>query len=220
MNLPDALIPAGWRIPGFAVLALVAWAVWRNTFWRRLKVGSDLNVYLAACVIVLLLWQIKTGIRPGLNFHLLGATLLTLMFGPWFAILGLSVILILSTAYLGGWVALPWNIVLMAGLPVLMTWGIYQFVDRKLPNHFFVYIFINAFIGTALTIVAFGLASTAFLHLAGAYTLSYLIEEYLPYFLLLMWAEAFSTGMAMTVLVVYRPQWVATFDDLRYIRNR
>jgi uncharacterized membrane protein len=220
MNLTDLLIPAGWRIFGFVLLALFAWTLWRNTFWRRLKVKSDLNVFLATCVVILVLWQIKAGIRPGLNFHLLGASLLTLMFGPWFALLGLSSLLLLTTAYFGGWIALPWNILLMAALPVLISWGIYRLVDRKLPNHFFIYIFLNAFVGAAVTIIAFGVASTAFLHLADAYPLSYLLDEYLPYFILLMWSEAFSTGMAMTVLVVYKPEWVSTFDDLRYIRNK
>ncbi|UCE30050.1 MAG: energy-coupling factor ABC transporter permease [Burkholderiales bacterium] len=28
------------------------------------------------------------------------------------------------------------------------------------------------------------------------------------------------TGMLVTVFVVYRPQWVATFDDARYLRRR
>jgi uncharacterized membrane protein len=108
----------------------------------------------------------------------------------------------------------------MAVMPVSIAWGIYRFVDRRLPNHFFVYIFLNAFIGTALTVIALGGASTAFFYLVDAYPLGYLLNEYLPYFLLLMWSEAFSTGMAMTVLVVYKPQWVSTFDDLRYIRNK
>jgi uncharacterized membrane protein len=220
MNLTDALIPSGWRVPGYVLGALIAWMLWRHTFWRRLKVRTDLNVFLAACVFLLLLWQLRAGVQPGLNFHLLGATLLTLMFGPWFALLGLSGILILTTAYHGGWVALPWNMLLMAVMPVSIAWGIYRFVDRRLPNHFFVYIFLNAFIGTALTVIALGGASTAFFYLVDAYPLGYLLNEYLPYFLLLMWSEAFSTGMAMTVLVVYKPQWVSTFDDLRYIRNK
>jgi uncharacterized membrane protein len=34
------------------------------------------------------------------------------------------------------------------------------------------------------------------------------------------WAEAFTTGAALTLMVVYRPDWVATFDDARYLRNQ
>jgi uncharacterized membrane protein len=28
------------------------------------------------------------------------------------------------------------------------------------------------------------------------------------------------TGMLLTLAVVYRPQWVATFDDRRYLHRR
>ena len=31
---------------------------------------------------------------------------------------------------------------------------------------------------------------------------------------------ATASGMVMTLLVVYRPRWVATFDDARYLRNK
>jgi uncharacterized membrane protein len=33
------------------------------------------------------------------------------------------------------------------------------------------------------------------------------------------WAEAFLTGAAITLMVVYQPGWVATFDDRRYLRD-
>ena len=65
-----------------------------------------------------------------------------------------------------------------------------------------------------------GLAATGVLALAGAYTADYLTSNYLPYFLLMGWSEALLSGMMLTLLVVYRPQWVATFDDVRYMRNK
>jgi uncharacterized membrane protein len=34
------------------------------------------------------------------------------------------------------------------------------------------------------------------------------------------WAEAFTSGALITVLVVYRPQWVTTFDDRRYLDGK
>jgi uncharacterized membrane protein len=39
----------------------------------------------------------------------------------------------------------------------------------------------------------------------------------LPFYFLMDWAEAFATGMMVTLMVVYRPEWVATFDDARYL---
>jgi uncharacterized membrane protein len=34
------------------------------------------------------------------------------------------------------------------------------------------------------------------------------------------WSEAFATGMLITLMVVYRPAWVATFDDRRYLLGK
>lgn len=56
---------------------------------------------------------------------------------------------------------------------------------------------------------------------AGAYPLDYLWSHYTPYAsLLISWAEAFSTGMAITVMAVYRPAWLETFDDIKYLHNK
>ena len=36
----------------------------------------------------------------------------------------------------------------------------------------------------------------------------------------LMFGEGFFCGGAMALVVVYRPQWCASFDDARYLRSR
>ena len=47
-----------------------------------------------------------------------------------------------------------------------------------------------------------------------------MLSEYLPFFLVVGFSEAWLTGMALTVLVIYRPEWVATFDDRSYLLNK
>jgi uncharacterized membrane protein len=37
---------------------------------------------------------------------------------------------------------------------------------------------------------------------------------------LLMFGEAFLNGMAMTLLVAYRPRWVSTFHDHWYLDGK
>ncbi|MFA5242836.1 MAG: energy-coupling factor ABC transporter permease [Sulfuricella sp.] len=221
MNFPDGLLPPSWQwLAHLLFVAVLAWSV-AAAPWRRLRDNEQLHLFLGACVALMLLWSIKTGIRPGLNFHLLGATVFTLMFGPWLAIMGLGVVLLGVTAYgLSGWESFSVNGLLMDVLPVMTSYLVYRLVDSKLPNHFFVYIFLNAFIGAAVAMALTGLVATGLLVLAGAYTADYLTSNYLPYFLLMGWSEALLSGMMLTLLVVYRPQWVATFDDARYIRNK
>jgi uncharacterized membrane protein len=220
MDFVSAIIPEAWLTSLWLACGLLLFTLARRANWRMLADRDNLNVFLAATVAVLVLWQIKTGVKPGLNFHMLGATALTLMFRPWFALLSLALINLAITLKSGQFNAFPSNLLIMAALPVVINWTIYRLVDSRLPNHLFIYIFVNAFFGAAIAIGAVGLASTGFAALTGAYTFDYLLSDYLPFYLLMGWAEAFVTGMIITLLVVYKPEWVATFDDRRYLFNK
>src|SRR5512135_1982996 len=123
MNLPSHLLPSLWLWAGDALFALVLlWAI-RTAPWQRLKNSSQLNVWLGACVALIAIWSIKTGIKPGLNFHLLGATAFTLMFGPQLAIIGLGIVLAAVTLNgMGGWDSLALNALFMGVLPVFLSY--------------------------------------------------------------------------------------------------
>ncbi|HRH81608.1 MAG TPA: energy-coupling factor ABC transporter permease [Thiobacillaceae bacterium] len=220
MNTVSNLIPATWSVALWSALLLIAVFMARRCAWRMLADRDNLNVFLGATVAVLGLWLIKTGIKPGLHFHLLGATALTLMFRPGFALLAMGLVTLAVTLLSGQYAALPANVLIMGAVPVAVSWAIFRLADRHFTNHLFVYIFVNAFFGAALAIAAVGFASTGFAAAVGAYPLDYLLDEYLPYYLLMAWAEAFATGMLITLMVVYKPEWVATFDDRRYLFNK
>lgn len=221
MNFPDTLLEPGWYWA-----ALVAWAIvlvrslWRAP-WRRLQDTDLLNVWLGMIVLLTLIWSMKAGVKPGLALHLLGATVFTLSFGPALAFIGLSLVMLgvtLNGAV--GWLAYPLNALLLAGGGVAISQGLYRLIVALMPRHFFVYVFINSFLGSALTVFGVGLLASVFLAVAGAYPWDYLLDEYLPYFLLLGFAEAWLSGMVMTLFVVYRPHWVMTFDDRHYLAGK
>ncbi|HET9112823.1 MAG TPA: energy-coupling factor ABC transporter permease [Burkholderiales bacterium] len=219
MDLTNGLIPPNWQWMWLAFAVVLAKTLW-SAPWHMLKKPGVLNLLLGASVLVLFYWQVKAGVKPGLNLHLLGATLLTLMFGPWFAMLGLMLALLVATFYNGAWDAFAANGFILGVVPVTVSWLIYRVADSRLTNHLFIYIFVNAFLGAALAIMATGLAATVFLSVAGDYAWHDLSRTYLPYYLLMAWSEALTTGVIVTLMVVYRPQWVATFDDKTYIENR
>ncbi len=220
MNLVAANIPPHWLWGLWLLAAALGLLIARRAGWRMLLDQANLNIFLAATVCVLGLWLIKTGIKPGLNFHLIGATALTLMFRPLFALFSLALLTAAISIWHGEYAAFPANWLIMGVVPVAVSWSIYTLVDRKLPNHLFIYIFINAFFGAALAAIAVGLAATGFIALSGVYPLDYLLEEYLPYFFLIAFSEAFITGMLITMMVIYKPEWVATFDDKRYLLDK
>jgi len=190
--------------------------------WRALGESSRLNLFLAAAVAVLALWQIKTGVKPGLSFHLYGIAVLTMMFGFWRAVFAGVLVLVVNAAFgKGAWGALGFDTLLTVALPAAVSWSLYRVLDRWLPNHFFIYVLGNGFAGAWLSAVAIGLATTGVMVISGAYSLDYLLAHYTPYATLLVsWGEAFMSGMVITVMAVYKPHWLETFDDARYIQNK
>ncbi len=221
MNLTDNLLGEGWYWVAWAIwVPLFARCIWRAP-WKRLGDSEQLNVWLGMVVLLTLVWSLKAGVKPGLALHLVGATVFTLSFGPALAFIGLCVVtagVTLNGA--AGYFAYAANALLLAGAGVAISQALYRLICRLLPANFFIYIFINAFLGAALTIQGLGLLVTMLLAVAGAYSWEYLFAEYFPYFLLLGFSEAWLSGMLMTLFVVYRPQWVATFDDERYLTDK
>lgn len=215
--LPDSYLFIGWL-----GLAVFGWRWMMSGDWRRLAEPARLNLLLGATVAVLALWQIRTGIRPGLGFHLYGMAALTLMFGFWRATFA-GVLILAANALFGhgSWRALGVDALMLAALPAAVSWNVYRLLERWLPRHFFIYVLGNGFFGAALSVAAIGLAVTAVMAMSGTYTVDYLFAHYTPYAtLLISWAEAFSTGMAVTVMAVYKPAWLETFDDVKYIQNK
>ncbi|UCV10619.1 energy-coupling factor ABC transporter permease [Dechloromonas denitrificans] len=221
MNLPDTLLGEAWY--------WAAWVVWLPVFalclfradWARLKDSEQLNVWLGMIVFLVLIWSMKAGVKPGLGFHLLGATVFTLSFGPYLAFIGLSAVLAAVTLNgSAGIFAFGLNELLMAGVAVPCSHFLFKWLSPVLPKHFFVYIFIHGFLCAALTVIATGFTVSVFMAMAGAYEWEYLIGDYFPYFLLLGFSEAWLSGMVMTLFVVYRPNWVLTFNDSCYLCDK
>ena len=221
MNISDGLISPLWLwLSHLIYWPVLLYAIYRAP-WRHLSESESLHVLLGTTVGILMLWNLNAGVGTGPNLHLLGATLLTLMFGPQFALICLSLVLLGVTINDdSGWSSFALNALLAGVVPVWVSYQVFRIVDRYLPDNFFVYIFGCAFFGAALTMAAVGVVSTGVLGLADVYTVKYLLRNYLPFFLLMLFPEGFVTGMLMTLLVVYRPQWVSTFSDERYIKNK
>jgi uncharacterized membrane protein len=222
MNFTALVLPESFHLAGWLGLAFLAWRWLMSGDWRVLTEPGRLNLFLGATVAALSLWQIRAGIKPGLAFHLYGIAALTLMFGFWRATFAGVLILLANAAFGRGYLAaLGFDALLTVALPAGVTWSVYQLFDRVLPKHFFIYVLGNGFLAAGLSVVAIGLTTTAVMVAAGAYSLEYLLANYTPYAtLLISWGEAFSTGMAITAMAVYRPDWLETFDDVEYIQNK
>lgn len=225
MNFPDGLFPQAWALGAWLPLC-AAW-LWclRSADWRRLVDSSQLNVWLGTVVLLTLVWSMKAGVKPGLNLHLLGATMFTLMFGRQLAIVGLSLVLAgvtLNGELLGreGWLAYALNALVLAVFPVLLADSIRRGVVRWLPGNLFVFVFVTTFFGAAATVMATGILASVLLWLAAVYPAPTLLDDYLPFYFLLGFAEAWLNGALITLMVVYAPHWVGSFDDRHYLLHK
>lgn len=221
MNFAVELFPVAWLwSAALAALAAAAWAV-RTGPWKTLLRPARLNLWLGMGVLFALLWSMKAGVYAGLDLHLLGAMVAALVFGPQLGV-GVMALALAGVTLNGGaqWQMFPLNWLVMGVAPVLIAHGFASLVERALPRHFFIFIFVIAFLGSALTTVLQGVLASALLVAAGAYTFEFLAQNYLPYFLLLGFSEAWLSGAVVTLMVVYQPGWVARFDDRLYLWNK
>jgi uncharacterized membrane protein len=222
LHIPSDLLPPGLLLAGNIMFLLsLLLATWFAPWKALLNRQESQHVFLGAVVILLTIWGIKAGISPGLGFHHLGATLFTLMFGWPLAIVGLTLTMIASLLLQApDWASLGMNGLISIVIPIAISYAILKFSQKWLPDNFFIYIFICAFFGAAAAIAISRLSAITLLSLINAYPDEQLVEESLQYLPLFMFPEAFVTGMLMTIFVVYRPDWIATFDDERYIRGK
>lgn len=222
LHIPAELVPPEllW-IGNLLFLILLLAAIWRVDWISFANNDIQQHVYFGAMVLLLLIWGIKAGISPGLGFHHLGATLFTLMFGWQRALIGLAVVLAASLFLQApDWPSFGVNGLLSIAIPVMISCAILKLSQKLLPDNFFIYVFVCAFFGAATAAAASRLSAIALLSLIGAYSDERLIEESLQFLPLFMFPEAFVTGMLISIFVVYKPEWVTTFDDDRYIRGK
>ena len=219
LHIPVGLMPSIvlW-LGNILFLGILLFAAAKVEFRQLLKNKPGQHVYFGAMVALLLLWGLKAGVSPGLGFHHLGATLFTLMFGWPLAIFGLAAILLASVLLQHNeLMGLGVNGCLSIVIPVLTSYAVLKLSQKFLPDNFFIYIFVIAFFGAGIAVAASRFSSVLLLSLVSAYPDTKIIEESLLYTPLFMFPEMFVTGMLISIFVVYKPDWVITFDDERYI---
>lgn len=203
-----------------ALLLVLAWAIWRVK-WERIADWGFGRVWHGAITFVVLLWSLKASLRDGFTFHLLGIVATFLALGLPLAItsavLSLFVLAIIQQAAFVN-IAPTFFILVAPALTVgrLVLW----FVEARLPPHMFVYLFGAAFAGAGLSIAVVVPISLLTWSQFSDRSFLRVMGDYLPIAIQLGFAEAVLTGMLITIGVVYKPQWISTFDDARYLFAR
>lgn len=204
-------------------LSLVAWGLslaaltWASLMLPLHKLEGDreaLRVLMVGTVLLACMRWFNTAPLHGVSLHFLGATIATLMFGVRFALWVMALVSLSGWAMHAVWLGWAPDFLLTGVLPVLVTAAVSRIAVGRLPHNIFIYVIFNAFLAgaMAMAVSTLGKAAAATLLQSGT-AWAYLVAT--P---LLMFGEAFFAGTVMTLIVVYRPQWCASFDDAVYLR--
>ena len=206
--------------PGALALAAVALA---GSFrpWQTLRSGALRHPWLATLVLLPWLWSTAAHLPGGLPLQLSMAALTVLMLGwplacwTWLAVaLGAAWLGRPATADALGFALLAGELAWWNGvLPGSLALGLGLATRRWLPAHPMVYILARGFFTTLLAMTATGALWVATQPLPpGAEPGSLLLGRWL-----IAWGDAVTTGMLTAVFVAYRPDWLLTWSDRRYL---
>ena len=221
MAVDKALFPSVllWLVDVLYALALIA--ALRMAPWRRLVEAGLIHVFLGTVVALMLLWHLRADVQPGLSFHLLGLTAVTLIFGWSLAVVAASLALIGVYLNTGAeWSGFAMNAMVAGVVPITLTQALLILIRWYLPKQFFVYVLVNGFLTAGFVGVACAYLVTWLLVLSGAYSFAQLDQSFLPFFPLMFLPEAMLNGWIMVILVAFRPHWVYSFSDEQYLKGK
>ena len=222
MNLPAALIGNDWLWLANLGFVYFVYRALRAAPWRKVLANRQMvNALVGLTFGAFILWQFNAGIRPGFNFHILGATLFVLLFG--WQVAAASITLVMAATWFRmelDWIALGLNGLLMIAIPVLFSEWLLRFSQHYLPKNLFFFVLWNGFVCAGLGIVLNVMGTTLTLLALSHYTWPEIAHHYLMLAPIILFTEAFMTGMLITAFTVFQPEAVLNFSDAEYLDGK
>jgi len=104
--------------------------------------------------------------------------------------------------------------------PVSFSYFVFLLTCSYLTRDLCVYICVAGFCNAALTIAVKTLLFAGCMVWSGQYSWQVVLDNYVGILPLLLFPGALLSGMAITLLVVFKPRWVCTFFDRDYLNNK
>jgi len=195
-------------------LALLSALVFRP--WRMLAGGLRLTPLLATLTLVPWLWALPSLHKMPLQLQGSGACLVVLMLGWPLAVPVLCVVGVLAALISPmSWVTALDLTVWLGLVPATLALAFGLAVRRWIGPFIFVYVLGRAFIGTAVCVFVAGLLAQFAGHsMPGIDNGLSLVAHWL-----VAWGDAFMTGLLTSIMVAFKPEWLATWSDRLYLKH-
>ncbi len=222
MNLPASLFGSDWLWLGNLIFLVVLARALRFARWHELLANNiRFNALVGLLFGITVLWQLNAGIRPGFNFHLVGATLFLLMFGWPIALISLTLVMLGTWIYADmDLITLGINGLLMLAVPMLFSELLLRFSQRNLPKNLFLFVLLNGFACAGFAISMMMVATTLVLLALSHYTWPEIQYHYLIPAPILIFAESFATGAMITAFTVSQPEAIKNFSEQEYLTGK
>jgi uncharacterized membrane protein len=219
LSVNSALRPPSKISPVPLHLALASCALALALFFRpwRILLGAPalLTPLLATLVVLPWLWALPALQRSPLQLQWSGAVLVLLMLG-W----PLAVPVLLAVGAIAWAVSpLPWEQALSLSVwlgivPASLAVGLGALLRRWLPDHPFIYILGRGFLGAVACLFASALLAQQFgTALPGVPGGLGTVARWL-----MAWGDGIVTGMLTAIFVAFKPGWLLTWSEARYLR--
>lgn len=220
MSFSASLSP-GWI--GLLALGLyggfLIWALWAVPWRILLREPGLQHLFLGGTLVVGFIWQLQAAISYSVSIHVLLATTLTLMFYWPMALIATSIALLaLTLAGKASWDMFGINALITCLLPVLISHGLWRWVERALPANYFIFVLIAGCGGAAAAALGSGLSVILFAALlTSSVEFSFLSRDYFLFLPLTLPPEAIINGVIITSMTAFLPDWVRAFDPQKYL---
>ena len=218
MNISADLFSSGliWFTNALAISALILALFFIH--WHAIVEDSRIQHIIGFCTIALMIaWSLRAGISDGLGIHFFLITAVHLLMG-WQLAIWVAALAIIGTIILGQESPEGFGINMLVSVivPLLTNYTIWRLHDRSKATHPFSFVFLVAFLGGAISVIASGLVMTLMLWTLGVYSFEQIANEFWVFIPLIAFPEATINGMIISILIFNHPQWVRLFDQNRY----
>jgi uncharacterized membrane protein len=197
----------------YLALAILYLLILDRPTFQLLKLPLVQHLFGAALCLLMVLWQLKGQLPDSPPVHFLGVTTLVIVLGLRLSLLLVPLALLIPPPVL----ALVNNTQisidelqlwqwLAVAVAVIQSYLVLLASQKWLPRQLFVVIFVGGFFNSILSSVTYLLLQALGYSWLG--TAPNLTSDYLLITPLLAFPEGLLNGMALTMLLVYRPEWL------------